>query len=375
LRNTAGAKSTLKATHTSLFFANPIQAVRWAVEVQISHATDPIVTPLGPLLVRIGIHIGNPLPKGDNLVGYDVHYASRVAAFGNGGQILLSEVMAALVRAASIRGWRVHRHGERDFKGIGNEPIFELLYADKQPQPLKDEPAIIKVAPDTKQKNQKKETQRVTSGIEKRQRTRIRMGFLMPLLLVPLLGVVAIFMINPAEISNLCDVLPICAEDKWKVKYDQADKQAKIARDLAQTRDYDDLKKASEQLEKAIKQLEEIPPNATIYPEVEQVLPRYKQEIANLKQKQNKMQYEWKVKHDEADNQAKIARDLAQKAKDYNDLKKASEQLEEAIKQFEAIPSNATIYPQVQKVLLGYKQELAKLKLKQKIDLFKPQKP
>lgn len=287
LEKYGGRKIDTQGDSYFLVFPNPIQAVRWAVEVQISHATDPIVTPLGPLSMRIGIHIGNPLPKGDNLVGYDIHYASRVAAFGNGGQILLSEVMAALVRAASIRGWRVYRHGERDFKGIGNEPIFELLYADKQPQSLKDEPAIIKVAPDTKQKNQKKENQRITSGIEKRQRTPIRMGFLIPLLLMPLLGVVAIFIINPADISNLCDVFPICAQYKWKVKHYEADSQAKIAHELAlKAIDYDDLKKASEQLEEAIKQLEAIPPNATIYAKVQQVLPGYKQELANMKQKQ-----------------------------------------------------------------------------------------
>lgn len=286
LEKYGGRKIDTQGDSYFLVFANPIQAVRWAVEVQISHATDPIVTPLGPLLVRIGIHIGNPLPKGDNLVGYDIHYASRVAAFGNGGQILLSEAMAALVRAGSIRGWKLHRHGERDFKGIGNEPIFELLYADKQPQPLKDEPAIIKVAPDTKKKNQKKETQRITSGVEKRQRTG-RIVFLMPLLLVPLLGVVALFIINPSNISHLCDVLPICAQYKWKVKHYEADSQAKIAHELAQkATDYDDLKKASEQLEEAIKQFEAIPPNATIYAKVQQVLPGYKQELANMKQKQ-----------------------------------------------------------------------------------------
>ncbi|MFB2837906.1 adenylate/guanylate cyclase domain-containing protein [Floridanema evergladense] len=280
-----GRKVDTQGDSYFLRFAHPIQAVRWAVEIQTSHSIDPILTPLGPLSVRIGIHIGYPLLEGENLVGYDVHYASRVAAFGNGGQILLSEAMAALVRTASIKGLQLYCHGERDFKGIGNEPIFELLYAGKQPQPLKNEPATIKVAPDTKHNKSQKETQRDTSATEKRLRPLIfRISFLMPFSVVLLLVLVAIPLINPSYISNLCDILPICAENKWEARHYKAENQAKKARELAQeATDYDALKQASDQLEEAINQFESIPPNATIYPTVQKVLPGYKQELTKMK--------------------------------------------------------------------------------------------
>lgn len=276
-----GRKNGTEGDSYFLVFANPTEAVRWAVEVQNSHTSDPIVTPLGPLAVRIGMHIGSPLSQGDNLVGYDIHYAARVGALATGGQILLSEAMAALVRAASIKGWKLHDHGERDLKGIGKEPIFELLYADKKPQPLKDG---IKVAPDTKRKNRGGETKAVTSGVEKRHRPQInRIAWFVPLLLgsATLVGIVGM---NSSYIPDLCDRLSICAQYKWEVKYYKADNQAKTARELDQkAKDYDDLKKAHDHMEKAVTQLQSIPPNATIYSEVQKVLPGYKQQLEKMK--------------------------------------------------------------------------------------------
>ncbi len=121
-----------------LVFVNPVQAAQWAVALQISHSQNPIATPLGALQVKIGIHTGAPLPDGDDFIGQEVDCAARVGAIATGGQILLSEVTAAFVRAADVAGLRLHNHSDRDLKGIGRVPIFELLYADKPPQPLQD---------------------------------------------------------------------------------------------------------------------------------------------------------------------------------------------------------------------------------------------
>ena len=49
------------------------------------------------LSVRIGLHIGEPVPHGDGYVGMDVHRAARVAAAANGGQIVIIEVTQRLV--------------------------------------------------------------------------------------------------------------------------------------------------------------------------------------------------------------------------------------------------------------------------------------
>ena len=48
--------------------------------------------------VRMGIHTGEASQTATGLIGLDVHRAARVAAVGYGGQVLLSETAATLVR-------------------------------------------------------------------------------------------------------------------------------------------------------------------------------------------------------------------------------------------------------------------------------------
>jgi class 3 adenylate cyclase len=48
--------------------------------------------------VRMGVHTGEAARTATGLVGLDVYRAARVAAVGYGGQVLLSETAAALVR-------------------------------------------------------------------------------------------------------------------------------------------------------------------------------------------------------------------------------------------------------------------------------------
>ncbi|MFB2880058.1 COP23 domain-containing protein [Floridanema aerugineum] len=225
-----GRKVDTQGDSYFLVFTNPIEAVRWAVEIQTSHSSDPIITPLGSLLVRIGMHVGSPLSQDDNLVGYDIHYASRVGALATGGQILLSEAMAALVRAASINNCRLHYHGERDLKDIGKESIFEFLYAEKQPQPLKEG---IKVTLDTNREISEEDTKSVTLLREQHDGTLIdssgELGNIpkpikenrpqkfiivkvVPLLLVLLPTLVGITKIDSSFIPGLCNLLGKCVQ-------------------------------------------------------------------------------------------------------------------------------------------------------------------
>src|SRR5580658_11048997 len=64
--------------------------------------------------VRMGIHTGEASQTATGLVGLDVHRAARVAAVGYGGQVLMSETAAALVRdrlplGVSLRDLGLHR--------------------------------------------------------------------------------------------------------------------------------------------------------------------------------------------------------------------------------------------------------------------------
>lgn len=120
-----------------LVFPNPIIALLWSIAIQTNHADAPIPTPLGSLQLTIGMHTGCPLADGDKFIGQEVDYTARVAALASGGQILLSEATATFVRDAHIDEILLHCHGERQLKGIGKAAIFEALYDNKQPQPLK----------------------------------------------------------------------------------------------------------------------------------------------------------------------------------------------------------------------------------------------
>src|SRR3990170_1100726 len=50
------------------------------------------------VLVRMGLHTGEPAAAVGGYIGMDIHRAARICASGHGGQILLSETTASLVR-------------------------------------------------------------------------------------------------------------------------------------------------------------------------------------------------------------------------------------------------------------------------------------
>jgi class 3 adenylate cyclase len=78
-------------------FSSPRACVAAVVEMQRSLAAHE--WPAGnEVRVRMGVHVGEAVETPTGLVGFDVHRAARVAAIGHGGQVLVSEVAAALLR-------------------------------------------------------------------------------------------------------------------------------------------------------------------------------------------------------------------------------------------------------------------------------------
>jgi class 3 adenylate cyclase len=67
-------------------FARPDEAVRCSVDVQRELAKRP-----NGIRVRIGIHAGKSVRRGDDLFGRNVAMAARVAATADGGEVLVSE--------------------------------------------------------------------------------------------------------------------------------------------------------------------------------------------------------------------------------------------------------------------------------------------
>ena len=116
-------------------FPGAMQAAKWAIALQQHHEQDPIETPFGALQVRIGMHTGSPLLNAEDhdYIGQEVDYAYRISDLADGGQILLSEVSAVLLRNAGLTDITVYGHDHRLLKGIGSVPIFEILWDNRQP--------------------------------------------------------------------------------------------------------------------------------------------------------------------------------------------------------------------------------------------------
>ncbi len=80
--------------------------------------------------VRMGIHCGEAARTPAGLVGLEVHRAARVAAVGHGGQVLVSESAAVLVRDGLPPGAALADLGVHRLKDLGRpERIFQLQAA------------------------------------------------------------------------------------------------------------------------------------------------------------------------------------------------------------------------------------------------------
>jgi predicted ATPase/class 3 adenylate cyclase len=122
-----GTELTMTGDGFFAAFSSPRACVAAALEMQ--RALQSHSWPGGgePLRVRMGVHTGEAEQTAAGPVGLDVHRAARIAAVAHGGQILLSETAAALVRdflpdAATLTDLGVHR-----LKDLGRpERIFQL---------------------------------------------------------------------------------------------------------------------------------------------------------------------------------------------------------------------------------------------------------
>ena len=99
-------------------FAEPEQAVRCGIDVQRALRKRP-----NGIRVRIGIHAGKSVRRGDDLFGRNVAMAARVAAEADGGQTLVSEAVRDSVDAARHR---LRRRARVELKGFAGK---HRLYA------------------------------------------------------------------------------------------------------------------------------------------------------------------------------------------------------------------------------------------------------
>ncbi len=126
----AGAGGNVVSTVGDGFFCvftSAPGAVAAAVDAQRGLATH--AWPNGaPVRVRMGIHTGVAVLGGNDYVGLEVHRASRIAAAGHGGQVLLSNTTAALVMEELPIDVTVRDLGDHELKDLGRaERLHQLV--------------------------------------------------------------------------------------------------------------------------------------------------------------------------------------------------------------------------------------------------------
>ncbi len=104
-------------------FSSATAAVSAAAEAQSALAG-------GPIVVRMGLHTGEPVLQDASYVGRDVHLAARVMSAGHGGQVLLTRATRELAGDVEVRDLGDHRL--KDFPEpvrlfqLGNHPFPPL---------------------------------------------------------------------------------------------------------------------------------------------------------------------------------------------------------------------------------------------------------
>lgn len=108
-------------------FANPQEAVECSIAVQRALASQGKRQSGNAIRVRIGIHMGKSVRRGDDLFGRNVAMAARVAAEADGGEVLISETVREAVgdelavsapREVELKGFRgTHRLYPVDLAG------------------------------------------------------------------------------------------------------------------------------------------------------------------------------------------------------------------------------------------------------------------
>jgi class 3 adenylate cyclase len=110
-------------------FTSARQGVDCAVDVQRAIAAQHSEGRYLELQVRIGLHTGEPIAEGDDLLGSDVNLAARIEAEADSGQVLVSELTRLLARRGP--GLQFVALGERTLKGFAEPmPIFEVRWPE-----------------------------------------------------------------------------------------------------------------------------------------------------------------------------------------------------------------------------------------------------
>jgi predicted ATPase/class 3 adenylate cyclase len=121
-------------------FGRATDAVQCALDIQRTFAQEPWPEAVGELLVRIGIHTGEPFlgydPAGrPDYFGPVVNRAARVEMAGHGGQTLITHVTHDTVEGALTTDVELRDLGRHRLRGLEQpELLFEVRHPDLPPR-------------------------------------------------------------------------------------------------------------------------------------------------------------------------------------------------------------------------------------------------
>ena len=113
-------------------FPSASAGVRAAVDAQRAILAEPWPDDVS-VRVRMGLHAGEAEEAGGSLVGLDINRAARIAAAANGGQIVASEAIRALVGTELPPGVSLRSLGSHRLKDLGEPQALSQVIADGLP--------------------------------------------------------------------------------------------------------------------------------------------------------------------------------------------------------------------------------------------------
>lgn len=109
-----------------LTFPSARSGVACAMDVQRELKGRSLESASDQLAVRIGLSVGEPIREEEDLFGQAVNHAARIADQATGGQVLISEIVYALVGRGGE--FRFRELGQFELKGIsGTHALYEVL--------------------------------------------------------------------------------------------------------------------------------------------------------------------------------------------------------------------------------------------------------
>ncbi|MFP4201485.1 MAG: adenylate/guanylate cyclase domain-containing protein [Candidatus Acetothermia bacterium] len=128
-------------------FSSPVEGQKAAIGMQQSLSEYSETNPGDTITVGVGINHGNTIRDEGDIFGHAVNVAARLGNHAKGGQIIVPE---SCWKAGKSRSFKYLDLGSREFKGIGEQRIYELLWRKEESRlTTKDDELVLVLTEDS----------------------------------------------------------------------------------------------------------------------------------------------------------------------------------------------------------------------------------